>query len=179
LGRLAAVTRPAGGVDEAAARAWQTGAVPLLLIRHAHAGTRRDHQGPDLTRRLSARGARQARSLVRTLEGYSPQRILSSPATRCVETVTPLAEALRVKIEADQALSEGAGLAALALVRSVAHEKIALCTHGDVIPEILVALADEDHLDLGPRPRQAKGSVWVLEAGRSRFVKAAYLPASG
>ena len=31
-------------------------------------------------------------------------------------------------------------MAALALVRSVAHEKIALCTHGDVIPEILVAL---------------------------------------
>jgi hypothetical protein len=68
------------------------------------------------------------------------------------------------------------GLAALALVRSVAHEKIAVCTHGDVIPEILVALADEDHLDLGPRPRQAKGSVWVLEAEGGRFVKAAYLP---
>ena len=93
--------------------------------------------------------------------------------------MTPLAEALQVKIEEDQALSEGAGLAALALVRNVAHEKIALCTHGDVIPEILVALADEDHLDLGPRPRQAKGSVWVLEAGRGRFVKAAYLPAAG
>jgi 8-oxo-(d)GTP phosphatase len=153
--------------------------VALLLIRHAHAGTRLDHDGPDLTRRLSARGVRQARSLVRTLEGYSPQRILSSPATRCVETVTPLAEALRVKIEEDQSLLEGAGLTALALVRSVAHEKIALCTHGDVIPEILVALADEDHLDLGPRPRQAKGSVWVLEAGSGRFVKAAYLPASG
>jgi 8-oxo-dGTP diphosphatase len=153
--------------------------VPLLLIRHAHAGTRRDGQGPDQARRLSARGQKQARQLVETLEGYSPQRILSSPYTRCVETVTPLADALHVKVDEDESLAEGAGLAALDLVRRVAHEKIALCTHGDVIPEILVALADEDHLDLGPRPRQAKGSVWVLEAHGGRFLKAAYLPPSG
>ncbi len=151
----------------------------MLLIRHAHAGNRHDAQGPDRSRPLSTRGAKQARSLVETLEGYSPQRILSSPATRCVETVTPMAEALRVKIEEEECLAEGAGLAALGLVRRVANEKIALCTHGDVIPDILVALADEDHLDLGPRPRQAKGSVWVLEAEGDRFVKAAYLPPTG
>ncbi len=173
------MTRPDRRGDERSGRAWQTGRVPVLLIRHAHAGTRRDHQGPDLTRGLSARGFRQARKLVETLEGYSPQRIVSSPATRCVETVTPVAEALRVKVEKDESLAEGAGLAALDLVRRVANEKIALCTHGDVIPEILVALADEDHLDLGPRPGQAKGSVWVLEAQGGRFVKAAYLPPPG
>ena len=90
--------------------------------------------------------------------------------------MAPLAAAFHVKVEEEESLAEGCGLAALALVRSVANEKIALCTHGDVIPEILVALADEDHLDLGPRPRQAKGSVWVLEAAGGRFVKAAYLP---
>ena len=39
-----------------------------------------------------------------------------------------------------------------------------------------VALADEDRLDLGPRPRQAKGSVWVLDATGGRFTKATYLP---
>jgi broad specificity phosphatase PhoE len=96
-----------------------------------------------------------------------------------MQTVAPLAEAMRLKVEQDDALAEGSGLAALALVRHVAHEKIALCTHGDVIPEILVSLADEDHLDLGPRPRQAKGSVWILEAEGGRFVKAMYLPPAG
>ena len=104
---------------------------------------------------------------------------VSSPAIRCVDTVRPLAAALHVKVEEEESLAEGMGLAGLALVRSVANEKIALCTHGDVIPEILVALADEDHLDLGPRPRQAKASVWVLEAPGGRFVKAAYLPPVG
>jgi hypothetical protein len=86
---------------------------------------------------------------------------------------------MRLSIEIDDALAEGSGLAALALVRKVAQEKIAICTHGDVIPDILVALADEDHLDLGARPRQAKGSVWILDAEKGRFVKAVYLPPTG
>jgi 8-oxo-dGTP diphosphatase len=148
----------------------------VLLIRHAHAGSRRDWRGPDAARRLSARGLKQAQSLVETLGAFAPQRIISSPAVRCVQTVAPLAQAFNVSVEENDVLAEGSGLSALALVRRVATEKIALCTHGDVIPEILVALADEDHVDLGPRPRQAKGSVWVLEAEESRFVKASYLP---
>jgi 8-oxo-dGTP diphosphatase len=153
--------------------------VAVLLIRNAHAGSRREPKLPDKARHLSARGVKQARSLVETLEPFSPQRILSSPALKCLETVTPLATALNLKVEKEEALGAGADLAALALVRRVANEKIALCTHGDVIPDILVSLADEDRLDLGPRPRQAKGSVWVLEAERGRFVKALYLPAGG
>jgi 8-oxo-dGTP diphosphatase len=149
------------------------------LIRNAHAGSRHYSKIPDMARHLSAKGLKQAIGLVGTLEAYSPQRILSSAAVRCIETVAPLAEAFRLKVEQDDALCEGASLAALDLVRRVAHEKIALCTHGDVIPEILVALADEDHLDLGSRPRQAKASVWVLEAEGGRFMKASYLPPAG
>lgn len=153
--------------------------MPLLLIRHAHAGSRNDADGNDWARRLSNKGSRQAERLVDACEGYAPQRIVSSPSVRCLQTVEPLARALQLKIEEDEALAEGSGLAALDLVRKLANEKVAVCTHGDVIPEILVALADEDHLDLGPRPRQAKGSVWVLEAEDGRFVKATYLPPMG
>jgi 8-oxo-dGTP diphosphatase len=153
--------------------------VPVLLIRNAQARSKHDARLPEHARHLSARGFKQAQSLVKTLEEYSAQRILSSSAVRCLETVTPLAAALNLQVEIEDGLAEGAGLAALALVRRFAHEKAALCTHGDVIPEILVALADEDHLDLGPRPRQAKASVWVLEAEGGRFVRAIYLPPSG
>jgi 8-oxo-dGTP diphosphatase len=149
------------------------------LIRNAHARSGHDLRVTDDGRHLSARGFKQARSLVETLEGYSPQRILCSPAARCLETVTPLSAAFDLEVEVEEGLAAGASLEALALIRRVANEKIALCTHGDVIPEILVSLADEDHLDLGPRPRQAKASVWVLEAERSRFVRAVYLPPPG
>src|SRR5579875_2392373 len=113
------------------------------------------------------------------LESHAPQRILSSPFVRCVQTVQPLADRLGVTVEVAEELAEGNGPAAVALVRSLADEKVALCTHGDVIPDVLVALADEDRVDLGPRPRQAKGSVWVLETDGGHFVRAAYLPPAG
>jgi 8-oxo-dGTP diphosphatase len=149
--------------------------VPLLLIRHAHAGTRKEWLGDDTLRPLSPKGYRQAVSLVRRLEGWAPNRILSSPFLRCVQTVQPLADDLGLKVEEVRDLSEGSGREALALVRQLADHSVALCSHGDVIPDVLVALADEDRLDLGPAPRQAKGSAWVLEAKRGRFVRATYI----
>ncbi|HLH46005.1 MAG TPA: phosphoglycerate mutase family protein [Acidimicrobiales bacterium] len=153
--------------------------MPVLLVRHAHAGSREEWHGEDAERPLSKKGRRQADSLVGMLESHAPQRILSSPFVRCVQTVQPLADRLGVTVEVAEELAEGNGPAAVALVRSLADEKVALCTHGDVIPDVLVALADEDRVDLGPRPRQAKGSVWVLETDGGHFVRAAYLPPAG
>lgn len=158
-----------------AAGARQTVQVPVLLIRHAHAGSRSDWSGDDRGRPLSAKGRRQAAALVRCLDGWAVQRVLSSPYARCVETVVPLAQELGLKVEATEVLAEGHGPEALALVRSLADDKVALCTHGDVIPDVLVALADEDRLDLGPNPHQAKGSVWVLEATGPLFTRATYI----
>jgi 8-oxo-dGTP diphosphatase len=152
------------------------GAVPLLLVRHAHAGSRKDWHGEDRKRPLSAKGQAQATGLIEMLQPWSPQRVLSSPFRRCVQTVEPLASHSGLEVEPVEGLAEGAGPDAVALVRSLGDDKVALCTHGDVIPEVLVALADEDRMDLGPRPRQAKGSVWVLESVAGHFVRATYLP---
>jgi phosphohistidine phosphatase SixA len=150
--------------------------MPIALIRHAHAGSRRDWAADDRRRPLSPRGRRQADRLVVLLRPYAPQRVLSSPYTRCVQTVDPLAAWLGVPAETTSDLAEEAGRQALTLIRSLAEEKVVFCTHGDVIADVLVTLADEDHLDLGARPRQAKGSTWLLEAGKGRFVNATYLP---
>ena len=151
------------------------GHVPVVLIRHADAGNRQDWTGDDHLRPLSSRGRGQANRLVATLRPWSPQRVLSSPYTRCVETVDPLARSLGLEVEITKNLAEGVGAEALALLRAVADEKVALCTHGDVIAEILVALADEDRLNLGPKPRQSKGSAWVLQAVNGTFLSATYL----
>ncbi len=147
----------------------------MLLIRHAHARPRKDWTGDDRLRTLSPRGSRQAQALVSVLEAFAPQRILSSPFLRCATTVEPLAKRLSLPVEVTDDLAEGDGLAAVALVRALADDKVALCTHGDIIPEVLVALADEDRLELGPRPRQAKGSVWVLDADGGHFTRATYI----
>lgn len=150
--------------------------VSVLLIRHANAGDRKDWRGDDRLRPLSGKGRRQAEALVDLLEPFAPQRVLSSPFVRCLQTVEPLAARLSLRPETVDELAEGSGCAAVALVRALADEKVALCTHGDVIPDVLVALADEDRVDLGPRPRQAKGSTWVLDAHDGRFFRATYLP---
>jgi broad specificity phosphatase PhoE len=157
-------------------KAWQTVDVSVLLIRHAYAGARKDWGGDDRLRPLSGKGRRQANGLVDLAEVYAPQRVFSSPYVRCLQTVEPLGSRLSLRVEPMEELAEGSGAAALALVRAFADEKVAMCTHGDVIPEVLVALADEDRLDLGHRPRQAKGSVWVLDAESGRFTRAKYLP---
>jgi hypothetical protein len=89
--------------------------------------------------------------------------------------VQPLGDELGLKVEEVEELAEGAGPAAVALVRRIHDGSVALCTHGDIIPEVLIALAEQDHLDLGPDPRQPKGSAWVLHAEYGRFVRATYV----
>jgi broad specificity phosphatase PhoE len=71
-------------------------------------------------------------------------------------------------------VSEGERATAISFVRRHAGTEVAICTHGDVIAEILVSLADEDRVDLGPNPKQAKGSVWALEGSDSHFTRATY-----
>lgn len=117
--------------------------------------------------------------MVPVLQEHAPKRLLSSPYARCVQTLEPAAAALGLPIETHDELAEGSAERALGLLRRIAGENVALCTHGDVIPELLTAIADEDGVDLGPEPRQAKGSVWVLDHSGERFVRALYLRPKG
>ena len=151
----------------------------VYLIRHGHAGDRKQWTGPDADRPLSKKGRRQAEALVELLAGRGVGRIVSSPFLRCVQTVEPLAARLGLPVETDDALAEGATAEDVeALVRKLAAEKPALCTHGDVIPTLLDALASDDGLTLPDGYPCAKGSVWVLKEGADHtFSSAHYLPA--
>jgi broad specificity phosphatase PhoE len=151
--------------------------VALLLVRHAHALARKEWAGADHLRPLSAQGKREALGLVHVAAAFPPAtRFLSSPYTRCVETIAPLAAQRGIYVELSDDLLEGQSAAAVKLVRALAGSDVMVCTHGDVIAEILVTLADEDRVDLGPNPRQAKGSVWSLEGVDGAFSKAQYFP---
>ncbi len=151
----------------------------VYVVRHADAGDRSAWRGPDERRLLSKKGVRQAERLAETLAGKDVHRILSSPYARCVQTVAPLAERLGLTVESHDALAEGASEAEVVeLVRKMAAENPVLCTHGDVIPNLLDSLARRDGLRLPPRYPCAKGSVWVLEQDADgRFVAGTYLPA--
>jgi len=106
--------------------------MPVLLIRHAHAGTRKDWDGDDLLRPLSERGVRQARRLVATADGLGVQRILTSPFTRCQTRWHPGQGAgLKLEITTCWRRARHRRVAPGALT---GPDKVALCTHGDVIP---------------------------------------------
>lgn len=146
----------------------------VFVVRHAKAGSRRRFEGDDRLRPLSRNGRAQAKALAELLAHRDLARVLTSPYTRCIETVAPLAKQLGVDIEIDERLAEGADWSdALAIIQQ-ATAPIVLCSHGDVIGDLM------HHLDRRGVPldddRIEKGSTWVLQVEEGEVVKARYLP---
>jgi phosphohistidine phosphatase SixA len=137
----------------------------VLLIRHASAGDRDEWTGDDRRRPLDKRGRKQARRLVDLLASYPVERIVSSPADRCVQTVEPLADArgltieVRAEVWEDVQRTEGAPL-----VRSLAASDVAVSCHGGLSD----ALIGEG---------QKKGEAIVLELQDDRLAVAERLRA--
>jgi broad specificity phosphatase PhoE len=145
------------------------------IVRHARAGDRQRWHGPDELRPLSKRGRQQAEVLAELLADAGVERICTSPSLRCRQTVEPLAARVALPVEDDDDLAEGSGFkGVLHLVRAATANTVA-CTHGDVIDDVLAELARVG-VDVGPRPRCAKGSTWVLDLDGGRIAAARYLP---
>ena len=173
------------------ARGTGAAVVRLYVVRHAAAGSRSSWDGIDATRPLSGKGRRQATALADRLGEAGIGRLVSSPAARCVETLEPLGERLGLTVDADSRLVEGArGEDALALAdelrrdagrngdgrgrRRGRHEAVALCSHGDVIPDLLHVLRAgstriEDPL-VWP-----KASAWLVTWDGTHWATASYL----
>jgi 8-oxo-dGTP diphosphatase len=149
--------------------------VTIYVVRHAKAGARDAWEGPDHDRPLSDGGHQQANGLVGLFARRSIEAIGSSPFVRCLQTIEPLARTRGLDIEKRAGLAEGAGTKAIwDLVRSGARDSV-ICTHGDVVQELLDEL-DRNGVDLGSNPRLQKGSTWVLEASDGSVKSTAYLP---
>jgi broad specificity phosphatase PhoE len=152
--------------------------VQHYVVRHAVAGERKRWKGPDEERPLSPKGRRQAEALADLLAREPVGRIWSSPALRCRQTVEPLAARLGLPVEAAPELAEGTGATGVLKLARNADTTSVMCTHGDVLDALLDHLMSEG-LDLGKKPRCAKGATWVLDVRRGKVVAARYLPAPG
>lgn len=135
----------------------------LLLVRHADAGDRAAWTGDDRQRPLSATGRGQAAGLVELHRGRHLDRILSSPARRCLDTVEPIANDRGLHVEEADALAEGAPLDRTdRLLRRLTGTDTLVCSHADVLAGILMTLHSRGVLkDL---PEWKKASTWVLDA---------------
>jgi len=149
--------------------------VTIYVVRHGKAGSRSAWTEPDDLRPLTKAGRRQADAIADAIADVGATSIFSSPYVRCRQTVEPLAERVRLPVDLSDALEEGAPLAdALALLDKLGDDTAVLCTHGDVVGELLghcsrhgVTL-DTDLL--------AKGSIWMLETEAGAIVDARYVP---
>lgn len=147
----------------------------LYVVRHADAGPR-DNGAPDELRGLSERGQRQAEALGVQLADAGIERLVSSPFRRCIETLIPLAAQLGLEVEVDDRLAEGQGFGgALAVAEELRGGAGVICSHGDVIPDLLEALVRRG-IKLRDEPRWQKASTWVLTRDGEGFAKGSYLP---
>ena len=150
----------------------------FYFVRHAKAGSRSHWEGNDRDRPLSKSGVKQAEGLVSVL-GPSPiSAVWSSPYLRCVQTVEPLARARRLKIQETRHLAEGARLkGAYRFIEDPDLDDTILCTHGDVILELVDDLIRRRIVKASQASLADKGSTWVVEVEDGSPVGARYIPA--
>jgi 8-oxo-dGTP diphosphatase len=135
--------------------------VTLYLVRHAKAGSRDGFGGDDVDRPLSKAGWRQAHALAVRLAGVAPQRLLSSPYVRCVQTLEPLAERCDLELEVDDRLAEEMPFEGVLDLLDELPEGAVLCSHGDVIPATIEALVRRG-MQVRGEPDWRKAATWVL-----------------
>jgi broad specificity phosphatase PhoE len=138
----------------------------IYLVRHAKAGDRSSWDGDDTIRPLSGKGRRQAVAICDRLFDliavHPDAQLISSPHRRCMQTLEPLAARRRSQVMPDPRLAEGYNRdGALELISTLPNGSV-LCSHGDVIPDVMAALQRRRTEIIGD-PDWRKGTVWVLE----------------
>lgn len=139
-----------------------TASWPLVVVRHARAGSRQRWDGPDRARPLDHRGQAQAEALASVLAAYGVERLVSADVERCVETLRPYAEQQGISVVTDARFSEDGYAddpdASVASLTELAEtgQPTAVCSQGKAIPGMLAATyrllgagAEDTRLDKG------------------------------
>ncbi len=161
---------------------------PLILIRHASAGSKSDWQKADDSRPLDARGRQQAKMLARLLRCFGAARVLSSPTERCMATVRLFAESEGAEVEQVDAFAVSAGGRkkgarqaadpqahdAARVVASAASDgrPTVVCAHRENMPLLLEAACRQLGAEAPAGPPLRKAEFWVLHRAGRRLVAA-------
>jgi 8-oxo-(d)GTP phosphatase len=120
---------------------------PFVILRHAKAKPRASWSRAEGNRPLAATGQRQALSVRRLLGSWEPERVITSPWRRCVQTVTPYVKDTKRGFKEMAAFTEKAAKNKPKKVRKEfavllgKQRSTLLCTHRPVLPEILDVLS--------------------------------------
>lgn len=149
----------------------------MFLVRHASAGVRDDDDPADHDRGLDPTGHLQAEKLADWLRLEQVELVVSSPYRRCTQTVEPLAKQLALDVVTEQRLGEGTPVdVAWEVLARHAERHAVLCSHGDVIPDLVRRLQLRG-MQVPGKSGCAKGSAWVLRHwDGERFQTGLYTP---
>jgi 8-oxo-dGTP diphosphatase len=147
----------------------------IFLVRHALAGTRNPADPNDWRRPLDKQGKKQRTGIEEVLMAHPVTRFGSSNFTRCFDTIEPLAKRLGIPIEPEAALIEGSHPERLVgFIDELRQEAAVLCSHGDVISNLIGHLAAEGVPLDGPLEPE-KGSIWHLRTVKGKVVSGTYI----
>jgi len=149
-------------------------AVTIYLVRHAKAGKRSEWQDEDDLRPLSDTGWKQAELLAESLFKLKVTKLISSPATRCFQTLEPLAKKAKLQVEIDKRLYENGDVADMLEIAEEVEDSTVLSSHGDMIPELIKTL-ERRGMKIESKPDWRKASVWVVERTNRGFKSAVAL----
>ena len=148
--------------------------MPLYLVRHAKAGSRSAWTEDDRLRPLSDNGWEQANALGQLLVRLSPRVLWASPYLRCVQTLEPLSELCGLPVVMESRIEEDSPLEKSLAAIEDAPDNAVLCSHGDVIPDVVNGLFRRG-MDMTDVPRALKkASLFVLHRENGVFVRAEY-----
>ncbi|MEU8342030.1 8-oxo-dGTP diphosphatase [Actinomadura meyerae] len=136
---------------------------PLVILRHASAGDKREWREADELRPLDAAGRREATALAGLLHAYGPMRVVGSATARCLETVLPYARATRASITTDAAFTIGDTGPEQAVRRllSLAGAATVVCTHGEIVSDLVTGLCKEMGAKVPDDTSLRKGEFWA------------------
>ena len=150
----------------------------LYVVRHVKAGSRTSWEGDDDRERpLSKSGWRQADAIAARLAPEGVKRLVSSPYARCVQSLEPLATILGLGVLEDERLAEGGQLEGSLALAAEATDGTVMCSHGDVIPDLIMGLVRRG-MELTTPADWRKATIWVVEGpgGEELFTHAAVEP---
>ena len=141
----------------------------LFLVRHAKAGKRSQWEDDDSLRPLVAEGLRQAEVIAEAIAPLQPTALFSSPFLRCVQTLEPLGKQVGLSVVTHELLAEGVDFIGTVNWMHTLADGAVMCSHGDVIPEVIDAL-ERRGMEVSGFRESRKGSVWVLERHNDAFI---------
>ncbi|APT84638.1 NUDIX hydrolase [Corynebacterium aquilae] len=152
----------------------------LILVRHAHAFSRRTWAGNDHLRPLDKKGLRQVEFLPAMLQGYRPTSIVSALPDRCQQTAQPIAQHFGFELTIDEDFGDDAWVSRMAAVKKRFEALIAqgecpiVVSQGLTIPDVVAWLSAKGRLPLEEFDTK-KAGVWVLSFHQGELIGADYL----